>query len=49
MSCTISLSRFLTAVLLLGTPLAVRALGVTRIGATATKAILDECREKLLR
>jgi deoxyribose-phosphate aldolase len=27
--------------------LAVRALGVTRIGATATKAILDECRQKL--
>lgn len=27
--------------------LAVRALGVTRIGATATKAILDECRDKL--
>ena len=27
--------------------LAVRALGVTRIGATATKEILDECREKL--
>ncbi|MSR55343.1 MAG: deoxyribose-phosphate aldolase [Gemmataceae bacterium] len=27
--------------------LAVRALGVTRIGATATKAILDECRAKL--
>ena len=29
--------------------LAVRALGVTRIGATATKAILDECRERLKR
>jgi len=27
--------------------IAVRALGVTRIGATATKAILDECRERL--
>ncbi len=27
--------------------LAVRALGVTRVGATATKAILDECRERL--
>lgn len=27
--------------------LAVRALGVTRVGATATKAILDDCREKL--
>jgi deoxyribose-phosphate aldolase len=27
--------------------LAVRALGVTRIGATATKAILDECRRRL--
>lgn len=27
--------------------LAVRALGVTRIGATATKAILDECKQKL--
>ncbi len=27
--------------------LAVRALGVTRVGATATKAILDECRQKL--
>lgn len=27
--------------------LAVRALGVTRIGATATKAILDECKAKL--
>src|SRR5438477_238987 len=27
--------------------LAVRALGVTRIGATATKEILDECRQKL--
>ena len=27
--------------------LAVRALGVTRVGATATKAILDECRAKL--
>jgi deoxyribose-phosphate aldolase len=27
--------------------LAVRALGVTRVGATATKAILDECRVKL--
>jgi deoxyribose-phosphate aldolase len=27
--------------------LAVRALGVTRIGATATKVILDECRAKL--
>jgi deoxyribose-phosphate aldolase len=29
--------------------LAVRALGVTRIGATATKAILDECRLRLTR
>ena len=27
--------------------LAVRALGVTRVGATATKVILDECRAKL--
>ena len=27
--------------------LAVRALGVTRVGATATKAILDECRSKM--
>lgn len=27
--------------------LAVRALGVTRIGATATKAILDECQQRL--
>jgi deoxyribose-phosphate aldolase len=27
--------------------LAVRALGVSRVGATATKAILDECRAKL--
>lgn len=27
--------------------LAVRALGVTRVGATATKVILDDCREKL--
>ncbi len=27
--------------------LAVRALGVTRVGATATKAILDECRSRL--
>lgn len=27
--------------------LAVRALGVTRIGATATKAILDECKQKM--
>jgi deoxyribose-phosphate aldolase len=27
--------------------LAVRALGVSRVGATATKAILDECRQKL--
>jgi deoxyribose-phosphate aldolase len=27
--------------------LAVRALGVTRIGASVTKAILDECRERL--
>jgi deoxyribose-phosphate aldolase len=26
--------------------LAVRQLGVTRVGATATKAILDECRQK---
>ena len=26
--------------------LAVRALGVTRIGATATKAILDECKAR---
>jgi deoxyribose-phosphate aldolase len=25
--------------------LAVRALGVTRVGATATRAILDECRK----
>ncbi len=30
-----------------GRVLAVRALGVTRIGATATKAILDECRANL--
>jgi deoxyribose-phosphate aldolase len=29
--------------------LAVRALGVTRVGATATKAILDECRAVLAR
>ena len=29
--------------------LAVRALGVSRIGATATKAILDECRQRLER
>lgn len=29
--------------------LAVRALGVTRIGATATKTILDECRQRLER
>jgi len=29
--------------------LAVRALGVTRVGATATKAILDECRTHLHR
>lgn len=29
--------------------LAVRAIGVTRVGATATKAILDECREYLKR
>jgi deoxyribose-phosphate aldolase len=28
--------------------LAVRALGVTRVGATATKAILDECRQRLV-
>jgi deoxyribose-phosphate aldolase len=28
--------------------LAVRALGVTRVGATATKAILDECKARLL-
>ncbi len=28
--------------------LAVRALGVTRVGATATKAILDECKAKLM-
>jgi deoxyribose-phosphate aldolase len=28
--------------------LAVRALGVTRVGATATKAILDECRARLV-
>ena len=27
--------------------LAVRALGVTRIGATATKAILEECRQRI--
>jgi deoxyribose-phosphate aldolase len=27
--------------------LAVRALGVTRVGATATRAILDECRQRL--
>jgi deoxyribose-phosphate aldolase len=27
--------------------LAVRALGVTRIGATATKAILDDCKQRL--
>ena len=27
--------------------LAVRALGVTRVGATATKIILDECRKRL--
>ena len=27
--------------------LAVRTLGVTRVGATATKAILDECRARL--
>jgi deoxyribose-phosphate aldolase len=27
--------------------LAVRALGVTRVGATATKVILDECRKRL--
>ena len=27
--------------------LAVRALGVTRVGATATKAILDDCRKQL--
>jgi deoxyribose-phosphate aldolase len=27
--------------------LAVRAIGVTRVGATATKAILDECRTRL--
>jgi deoxyribose-phosphate aldolase len=27
--------------------LAVRALGVTRIGATATKTILDECKSRL--
>jgi deoxyribose-phosphate aldolase len=27
--------------------LAVRALGVTRVGATATKAILDECKSRL--
>jgi deoxyribose-phosphate aldolase len=27
--------------------LAVRALGVTRVGATASKAILDECRQRL--
>jgi deoxyribose-phosphate aldolase len=27
--------------------LAVRALGVTRIGATATKAILDECKKSI--
>ncbi len=29
--------------------LAVRALGVTRVGATATRAILDECRRQLER
>ena len=29
--------------------LAVRALGVSRVGATATKAILDECRARLER
>jgi deoxyribose-phosphate aldolase len=28
--------------------LAVRALGVTRVGATATRAILDECKVKLM-
>jgi deoxyribose-phosphate aldolase len=28
--------------------LAVRALGVSRVGATATKAILDECKSRLL-
>jgi deoxyribose-phosphate aldolase len=27
--------------------LAVRAIGVTRVGATATKAILDECKARL--
>ena len=27
--------------------MAVRAIGVTRVGATATRAILDECRAKL--
>lgn len=27
--------------------LAVRAIGVSRVGATATKAILDECRQKI--
>jgi deoxyribose-phosphate aldolase len=27
--------------------LAVRALGVSRVGATATQAILDECKAKL--
>ena len=27
--------------------LAVRVLGVSRVGATATKAILDECRKQL--
>jgi deoxyribose-phosphate aldolase len=27
--------------------LAVRTLGVTRVGATATKAILDECKARL--
>src|SRR5205085_10467799 len=27
--------------------LAVRALGVTRVGATATRAILDECKARL--
>jgi deoxyribose-phosphate aldolase len=27
--------------------LAVRAVGVTRVGATATKTILDECRKRL--
>jgi deoxyribose-phosphate aldolase len=28
--------------------LAVRAIGVTRIGATVTKAILDECKSRLV-